>query len=274
MQDIGHEVIIVVSEPVKYDWHKIRVKVMSKGIPDCDAIIASGIHSVDSTVKADVPRKAYYIRGYETWRVDEGSLLGSFRRLPCVVNSPWLQKHLWKNDIKAELIYPGLDLESFTDIKDTRHDYVGAIYHKKHKTKRHADAMQAAAEAGYKLRLLNKHIKGPNEKDLNAWYNTLKVWFSPTESEGLHNPPMEAGLAGCALVCSDHPRSGIPYARNMETALIYPHRNIVDATQCIKRLMESEDLRNRLTGQLSYVLRSEIGGREKNMRKFVEYLNA
>ena len=122
-----------------------------------------------------------------------------------------MQQFLASHGVSSHLIYPGLDTDKFVDLGGKRGG-MGAIFHKRHKTKRHRDAVAVSAGCGVPLRLLNRDIVNPSEDELNCWYNKIAVWFSPTELEGLHNPPMEAGLAGCALVCTDHPRAGIDCA--------------------------------------------------------------
>jgi len=151
-----------------------------------------------------------------------------------------------------------------------RENIVGALYSERHATKRHVDAIKIAKHAGYKIVLLNKDIKNPDEKKLNKWYNRIKVWISPTELEGLHNPPMESSLAGCALVSTDHKKAGMgDYSINGRTSLVYAARELKEAASYVKRLMTDEDERVKLNGEMVDLLNNKIGDRKTNMGKMV-----
>ena len=119
--------------------------------------------------------------------------------------------------------------------------------------------------------MLNHNIKNPTPEQQNDWYNNIKVWYSPSELEGLHNPPIEAGLAGCALLCSDHKMSGTQdYAINGETALVYPAGNLKVAAKYLGKLMSDDGLRKQLNLSLVSLLNTKIGTRENNMKKLIE----
>jgi glycosyltransferase involved in cell wall biosynthesis len=149
------------------------------------------------------------------------------------------------------------------------------MMHNKHATKRSVDAVALEKRLGQPVQFLNRHIKHPDSPTLNRWYNGLKVWFAPTELEGLHNPPMEAALAGCALVCSDHPRNGMwDYVISNETALVYPARNIDAAAECVRRLLTDASLRQHLNARLVRRLLDVVGTRAQRMYEFASRLRA
>ena len=270
---LGHDVFFH-SGPSYYTWHKADIKLLSgREHPKCDVSIATGINSVKTVQQFTKGRRAYYVRGLELWKASEEKLLTSFRAVDKVfVNSEWLLHHMHHRGVEAVLQYPGLDWDWFTDLGDKRAG-VGAMMHNRHRTKRSDDAVAVEERLGIPIWYLNRHIKHPDSPTLNAWYNKLKVWFAPTELEGLHNPPMEAALAGCALVCTDHPRNGMSdYALNEQTALVYPARDVTAATQCVQRLLDDEELRQRLNANMVELLRDKVGTRRERMREFVECL--
>ncbi len=273
LQTLGAEVSLSVNHPVKYTWSKVKVPIVRK-IPNADVIIATGYNSVKSTLRSTISSKYYYIRGFETWQVPPKKLIKSYKSLRCIVNSQWLHSYLASVNVSSRVIYPGLDFDQYVDNDLHRDNIMGAIFHSKHKTKRHCDALLLSQQCQIKLQLLNRDIKNATSKDLRRFYNKCKVWFSPTELEGLHNPPMEAALCGCALVCTDHLRSGMgDYAIHNETALVYPARNLSIAAKYVKDLLNNEKKRRRLNGNLREILRAKIGDRCSNMRKLLEWIS-
>ena len=272
---MGQEVVIASDVKNCYTWEKLdsRVKfVLSKRIPKGDAIIATGIRSVPSTVSSNFKKKYYFIRGFEVWAAKKQELVKSYKSLKCIVNSSWLQKMLKSNGVKSSLVYNGLDFDDFYNMNQDRIYALGGLYSKRHKTKNYPFIEGCAVSGDFKLASLNKDIKAATPESLNEWYNKIRVWISPSELEGLHNPPMEASLSGCTLVATNHPRSGTSdYAINNETALVYEHGNRKDAIRSIRKLSD-ENLRKELNGNMVSLLKDKIGTREKNMAKFLEII--
>ena len=277
MATLGHKVILYTNVPSAYTWHSpVGIKILVQNSPpSCHAVIATGYYSVKSTLKTKADKKFYYIRGFENWNATEHELFKTYRSLNCIVNNTWMHKYLSKYKIKSRLIYQGLDFDKFYILDDVKkRKRIGSLYSERHQTKRHIDAISVNNIVGYKLRMLNKDIINPTEQKLNRWYNKSSVWFAPTELEGLHNPPMEASLAGCGLVCTDHERNGMfDYAIHNETALIYPTRNIKIAAKYVKKLIEDESLRLKLNKSMIKLLKNKIGSREHNMGMFIDYIS-
>jgi len=270
---LGHCVIMF--GPNKYSWHKPHgIKFVTSGdMPNADVIIATGYRSVPSVVHSSISRKFYFIRGFETWVTSRKNLIKSYKSLQCIVNSSWLSLFLKKHDIPCHLVYPGLDFDWFFDEKMPREPILGALFHNRHKTKRHCDAISVSKETGYKLIMLNKTISHASPSDTRSFYNNVMVWISPSELEGFHNPPAESVLCGCALVATDHKRGGVnDYAIDGETALIYPSRDIRAASQCVKRLVGDMKLRIKLTRNCQELLRTKIGTRKSNMIRLSQIL--
>lgn len=276
LASLGEEVIIASNIPNKYTWEKIKsnVKFIRSGtIPKGDVIIASGIGSVRSTVSSNFKKKFYFIRGFETWAAKKEVLFKSYKSLRCIVNSGWMQDMLLNRGVKSHLVFNGLDFDDFYDMRGDRKHPLGCLFHKKHKTKNYNFVRESANIGGIPLLSLNKDIKGSTPKELNKWYNSIKVWVASSQLEGLHNPPMEASLSGCGLVSTDHPRSGTTdYVVPNETALVYAHGDTGQAASQIQRMIEDKELRCRLNKNMKELLKNKIGTREKNMAKFLEIL--
>ncbi len=272
--ELGNEVIMFSNHSNKYTWHKpIGLKFVRGSVPPkADLAIATGYGSVDSVVSSKARRKIYYIRGYETWVTSEVNLLKSYTRLRCIVNSSWLKIHLKTQGIKSDIVYPGLDWDWFHNEGVESQRIMGALYHKKHMTKRHKDAEQVAEMVGCKLVMLNKDIRAPKVMKLKEWYSKIRVWFAPTELEGLHNPPMEASMCGCALVATDHPRSGMVDYVNCDTAITYPARDIEAAAMAVESLLDDSGRCKKLNCAMRSLLLRKIGTRTSNMKRLLEML--
>lgn len=258
-----------------YTWHDADIEcVGGDKHPKCDITIATGFNSWKSVARYK-GRRAAYIRGYELWKAPEPKLLESFRSIDGALfaNSQWIADRLKDKGFDCTVQYPGLDEHWFYDMGGERPLRVGALRNNRHGTKRIKDIDKLGGRLGFEILQLNRHIKKPNSVRLNKWYNDLKVWFAPTELEGLHNPPIEAALAGCALVCTDHPRGGmLDYAIHGETALVYPARDIKKAEEYVRLLLDDEALRRTLNTNLVNKLRAVMGSREERMREFVDRL--
>ena len=273
LQRLGCEVTLA-SDINNYSWHPMSVKVTKK-IPSCDVIIASGFGSVKSTVSSKVSKKFYYIRGYEKWATSSSELLRSYRSLKCITNSEWLSRFLNKHSIHNYLVYPGLDFDDFYVAQISRPDVIGGLFHKRHKTKRHEDIIAIAQSRNYELVLLNRDIVHPNANDLRQFYNNIKIWVSASELEGLHNCPMEAALCGCALVCTDCKKGGVSdYAIHDKTSFVYPARDIKKASEYISMLLNDEQLRASMNSSLVDLLHDKIGTRKDNMLRLLEIISS
>jgi len=287
LQNLGCEVSIYSNIPNQYTWDRSwqdKVGFTCKDrydIPPQFTIFATGYYSIRHVLmKKEVNRIYIYIRGHELWNAKEDELLklyGKFKPGHCLVNSEWLKSLLKKNGIKSKLIYPGID-KTFTILPSRtkpRKNRFGALYSERHQTKRHEDAVKVSKLSGFPVKMLNKDIVDPTENKLNKWYNKFKVWFAPTELEGLHNCPIEASQTGCAVVCSDHPRNGMSdYAIHEETALVYPARDLDTASKYITQLMEDEVLRQKLNQGMVDLLKKKIKTRKENMIELRDYIFA
>lgn len=271
LQDLGCEVLIC-SSANKYTWHRIGVEIRNK-IPKCDVVIATGFHSVSSTLSVKKARKFYYVRGFELWQAKESKLVKSYKSMQCIVNSEWLQQYMTKKGIGSHLVYPGVDAD-FRSYGNHRDPVIGGIFSKKHRTKRHEDVIAIGKKLGCKTVLLNRDIKNPNVSELRDFYNQIKVWVSPSELEGLHNCPMESSLCGCGIVSTDHPRGGTSdYAKHEETALVYPSRDISKAVEYTDRLLYGDEC-NIFNEKMCKILMEKICDRKTNMKKLLEILES
>lgn len=272
LRELGHDAFFWCGRH-SYTWHRTAVPMIpGKVHPECDVSIATGHRSYKHTANSGYFPVAYN-RVMEYWNAPEKELIAAHRRMRCVfVNSEWLYQYLGSFGVPVVLQYPGIDPDVFYDTGLPRSG-VGALVHW-HKRKRASDVVALERKLGFDFMCVNRDVRG-NSAELNARFNGLKVWFAPTELEGLHNPPIEAGMAGCALVCTDHPRGGmLDYAIDGETALLYPARDLEAAATCVRTLLGDESKRRRLNRNMVELLRVKFGTRLERMAEFGERLKS
>jgi len=270
---LGHEVYMW-NPVMKYTWHQPQGLNFVKKEPKADVLIATGAGSYESTIKSKNKNKWVWIRGWETWSTPEKVLINYYKQLKCMVNSEWQYYKLQKHKIKSHIVYPGLDFDKFYNKNEKNREGVGFLWHERHKTKNHHFAQKVVDQLNCNYKRLNKDIKNPDTYELNNWYNALKVWLATTCLEGLHNPPQEACLAGCSLVCNDHYMNGMTdYTVHEETALVYEYGNINQAKEYCNQLLNHENLRKKLNENMVDLLKNKIGSREENMKKLINIVS-
>jgi hypothetical protein len=279
---LGHKVDFV-STIDQHTW--LKHKPIIKKIPtNADVLIATGCNSVDSTSKSDVPKKCWFIRGHESWATSEKNLIKCYKKnLINVVNSNGLKKKLKSYGVDSSVVYQGIDFELWENLKlrETNNKIrIGCLYNPRHKTK-HWDHFQYIAKRLDKKKyefvgfgaikskddFLSDFITNPTEKDLRNFYNTCHIWFAPTISEGLHNPPMEAALCGCLIVCNNNEDNGmvLDYAFKDKTAMVY--NDMEEAVEMISHPKWE------FIDDMSVFLKTHINTREYNMKKMCEIIN-
>jgi len=296
LKRLGHDVLIVDSGKNRNTWVQLEVKYYNvydyKEIPYADVIIATGIKSVDSTNKCNIPKKFFWIRGYETWMYPEDKVIQITKESPTkkIVNSICLQNKFKQFGIESELIRPGYDFNDFYPLnirKKNKKIVLGGLYSsgKKREGKRSEWVIKAYKQLltmGYDVLLYMYGSDGtPRENDVNFYaqnpanymkntlYNTCDIWLAPTKyGEGLHLPPAEAGLGECTCIGTNNDLNGLDYLIHNKTGLLSKD-NFQDFLNKIIELIIDKELRI----QLGKNLRQEVmsyGSREENMKRMIE----
>ena len=283
LKRLGHKSTII-SEIDNFTWfnHDFPVRKIPR---DLEAIIATACTTVHNTLDSKIQKKAWYIRGHENWCMKERELNELYLRddIIKICNSKGLKKTVEKHGAKdVRVVYQGVDFEIWnnTNIRDQNEKItIGCLHNKTLKTKKWEDFRILAQKLGNKKfqfvsfgstkceeSFLKEHIVSPNKDRLKKFYNRCDIWFAPTESEGLHNPPIEAALCGCLVLCSNNPRNGMlgDYAIKDKTAMVYS--NLDEACDMIRNPNYN------LVKNMKIYIREQIGTREKNMKKLVEIL--
>ena len=91
-----------------------------------------------------------------------------------------------------------------------------------------------------------------------AWlYSRCPIYLCPSWDEGLGMPPMEAMACGAALATYDNGGCR-DYARDGETALVAPRRDVDALARALERLVEDAALRERLARAGQAFIRREF----------------
>ena len=280
LEELGHRVDIIGTSD-KFTWFNHK-PIISYIPSDLDVIIATACTTVEPTLRSNINNKVWYIRGHENWMYSEDRLINLYKSgLVNIVNSKGLKQKLASYGVDSTVVYPGID--SFWEDRSLRPKNkirIGCLYQKK-RTKRWEDFVTLAKILGNEdyeyvgfgdtMRndgFLVDFKSNPSTNELINFYSSCHIFFAPTELEGLSNPPMEAALCGCLIICSDHPLNGMSdYAFKNKTAMVYEFGNLYKAVELIKAPDWS------LVNNMQTFLKVEIGGREYNMRKLVKILS-
>lgn len=282
LEELGHTCYIIGTAD-NFTWfeHKPIISYLPR---DLDAIIATACTTVDSTLGSNVPKKAWYIRGHESWANTEDQLQRYYNAgLFNIVNSTGLKNKLKSYGADSKVVHQGIEFDLWEDKELRKKDKIriGCLYNKK-PTKRWEDFVKLAEILGtddYEYLGMGDTMRNDsfliyfkanaNIYELNNIYSSCHIWFAPTELEGMHNVPMEAALCGCLIVCSDHPMNGmVDYSFNKKTTMVYQSRNIEQAAE----LMCNPNWN--LAHKLQIFIKDEIGDRKENMKKIVKYLES
>lgn len=280
LNKLGHRSDVIATSD-NFTWFKHK-PVISYIPSDLNAIIATACTTVESTLRSNIPVKAWYIRGHENWMYSEEQLVNLYRSgLINIVNSKGLKQKLASYGVDSVVIYPGID--SFWEDRNLRPKNkirIGCLYQKK-PTKRWEDFVKLAKILGNKdyeyvgfgdkMRedgFLTDFKCNPPTNELINFYSSCHIFFLPTILEGLYNIGLEGALCGCLLVGSDAPLNGMihDYLFDNETGMVYPSGNIQAAAGLIENPNWS------LIPEAQKFIVNNIGTREKNMAKLIKYL--
>ena len=289
--DVDDSLIHMVNDPDKQsEW------------PKCDIIMATGCTTVDGTVKyphVSDDKKFYWVRGYEKWTTMGIEKLNKTYSLidNVIVNSKWLCDFLYEDfNVKSRIQYSGLPIDEINKVireynasepvitNGKKPLVIGALYSSK-ESKRFDDVIDIVNElnskfpvelyifgnesfqtAKYKMPFKCYYYQQPSFENKILMMTKCDIWLSTTENEGMHIPPMEAGLSGCNLVARCYRSSGVSdYAIEG-----YSSKNYNSTGEAIVKIMEywsnpKEMAEHSLN--LLEILFFKIGSVEENVKK-------
>ena len=287
LQALGHKACIVTDND-RHTWepHDAPAIKIPKNV---DAVIAVSISDLKPMIKETKRwkiKKAIWLRGMETWQMPGPKIYSRLKNFASdghtiLVNSSWLSAKIWKHGIPNQILYQGFDLKYWQDLELRDNETklkIGCLYNNDHESKRYDLFEKLPKQLGfdkYAYCAFGRHGKRPNpwlepylsnpsHKDLVSLYSSCRVWFAPTEKEGLHNVPAEANLCGCLVVHNDMVSNGILDYSGNECAMVYS--DDVGAVQMIEGADYSK------VPVMQEKIKTKIGDRKQNMERFIKLL--
>jgi GT2 family glycosyltransferase/glycosyltransferase involved in cell wall biosynthesis len=280
LQDRGHEVALyTLGETPR--WFPLHVPVRSfedydelvADLATQDAIkVATWWNTAAPVWLASVLRgiPVYFVQDIETsyYPDDERTrhaVLDSYRpELGYMTISSWNRERLRELGLDAELIPPGIDLETFRPLEGVRRreDMVLALGRSNplKNLPLTIDAWRAlpeSADTGERpeLRLFGiepelasepgiSYVKSPSDKQVNELFNQASVFVQTSTHEGFALPPLEAMATGAAVVCTDA-HGNRDFCVDGENCLM-PEPTAAAVSAAIGRVLDDHALRERL----------------------------
>ena len=240
-------------------------------LPKADAVIATAWQSAGAVDQAPphAGAKFYFVQHYESLYHGEPHRVDATYALPLknIVISTWLRDIMKERfGSAAEILVTPVDRELFHPVPGARsgdalrvlmlhHDYAWKG------VREGLEAIAAVKARHPEVVLVGFGVKQPREalpydefhenlpQERLAWlYSRCPVYLCPSWDEGLGMPPMEAMACGAALVTFDNGGCR-DYAKDGETALVAPRRDVAALAACLERIVDDGALRDRIAGQ-------------------------
>jgi glycosyltransferase involved in cell wall biosynthesis len=173
--------------------------------------------------------------------------------------SSWNRDRLRELGLEAELIPPGIDLETFRPVKDAarRADMLLALG-RSNPLKNLAltiEAWRRLPEPRPELCLFGiepklagepgiRYVTAPSDAEVNRLFNQATVFVQTSVHEGFCLPPLEAMATGAASVCTDA-HGNRDFCVDERNCLM-PEPDAAAVSAAIRRLMQDPPLRERL----------------------------
>lgn len=284
LNELGHKAYVVTQHKDKLTWfkHPKPLKCIPK---DTDVCIACSVSDIKPMLTR-MPKRAkafWWCRLLEDYQMPKSKIIRHASKVHTLVNSECLQRWFAKHGVKTTVAYQGVDVDQWKDW-DTRGSKktIGFLVSKK-KRKRFNEIKAIINQLGDKYDYVGYGTDIPDKDfvktkmryfkrnadydDLLGIYNMAHIWLATSTSEGLHNPPMEAALCGCTLVCTDASRNGTKdYAIDGETAYCYPRGNIEMACAAIEKASGEKVVK------AAEKIIQKISDRKTAMERLIEYV--
>ncbi len=236
-------------------------------LPAADVVVATAWQSapVVDAAPAECGAKFYLIQHYESLYHGDAELVDATYRLPLrkLVISTWLGDIMRERFAsEAEILVTPVDPALFHPVAAVKGGRPRVLMlHHEYAWKGVADGLEAVARArrtvpgielvGFGLKAPTSsvpydefHVDPPQPR--LAWlYSSCEIYLCPSWDEGLGMPPMEAMACGAALVTYDNGGCR-DYARDGETALVAPRRDVAVLAEKLARLAGDPKLRGEI----------------------------
>ncbi len=170
-----------------------------------------------------------------------------------VSNSTWIQRWLLENlGLHTELVVGGIDRDLFHPVpgaRETNRNFAVLCTGDPREfkdTRTVVDAIEIVMQTHAGVELRTYHGKGIAQRDMAATYAAADLFVDAQWHGGWNNPVLEAMACGTPVVCADI--GGVSdFAFDERTALVVPPRNTGAFADAIARMIDSPDLRTRLS---------------------------
>jgi len=271
----GHEVALYTlgEQP---DWFELRVPVHSfefydelvEALSDLDAIkVATWWNTAMPVWRASVVKgiPVYFVQDIETsyYPDDESvrhAVIDSYRpEFRYMTISGWNRERLQELGLDAELIPPGIDLETFRPRSDVarREDMVLALGRTNplKNLPLTIEAWRALPEPRPELCMFGiepelaseegmRYVEGPNDEQVAELFSEATVFIQTSTHEGFCLPALESMATGGAVVCTDAHGNRDFCEDGENCSMPEPDRDAVSGA--LKRLLADAELRERL----------------------------
>ena len=275
LHDRGHEVALyTLGGPP--EWFELRVPVHSfeyyeelvSELSGLDAIkVATWWNTAAPVWRASVLRgiPVYFVQDIETsyYPDDERTrhaVIDSYRpEFRYMTISSWNRERLRELGLEAELIPPGIDLETFRPLEhvERRSDMVLAIGRSNplKNLPLTLDSWRALPAPRPELCLFGiepelahepgvRYVESPSDEEVNELFNQATVFVQTSTHEGFALPPLEAMATGGAVVCTDA-HGNRDFCGDGENCLM-PEPNVETVAAALRQLLDDPELRKRL----------------------------
>ena len=258
----------------KATWRKVDDRVKEHIITDArnindlhpDIIIATAIRTVSTCKEAEIPKKAYFIQGFENWNFSEQEVYDSYGLgWTNIAVSKWLEKIVNEHsENKCYYIPNGIDTRIFkihVPIGDRPlHSLVMHYRPDWHKGCKYAFEAIRILQSCYKdlkVTVVGNMVEpldippgciymhNISSVDVAEINNHATVFLCSSIEEGFGLPGLEAMACGCALVSSTF-QGVLEYAVDGENALLVPVRDGEALAEAAAKVFENDELRGRL----------------------------
>ena len=266
-----------------------------KHAPKTDLYVCTGVETSFFLNVYPIPqdRKFYFIQGYENWALSDKSVRDTYHfPMHKIVISSWLKQIVMgeehepcvvvKNGFNTERFYLTIPIT-----KKSRYE-VSMLYHKL-EIKDSKTSICALEVVHHKYPQLHVQIFGTpaRPENLPSWYtyyqcpsyeehlrinNESSIFVASSIEEGWGLTLGEAMLCGQAVACTDN-KGFREMAIDGETALLSPTKDVDALANNIIRLIEDDNLRNRLAQNgMEYVRKMTQEQSYKNFKKALNLL--
>jgi GT2 family glycosyltransferase/glycosyltransferase involved in cell wall biosynthesis len=271
----GHDVALyTLGDPP--EWFPLQAPVhsfadydeLSLALAELDAIkVATWWMTAVPVWRASIPRgiPVYFVQDIETSYYPDHerarhAVLDSYRpEFRYMTISTWNRERLRELDLDAELIPPGIDLETFRPRPEVeRRDDMVLALGRSNPLKNlplTIAAWRALPEPRPELCMFGiepelaenpgmSYVESPDDETVNELFCRASVFIQTSTHEGFALPPLEAMATGAAVVCTDA-HGNRDFCVDGVNCLM-PHADPASVSAALRRLLEDPEMRARL----------------------------